>query len=85
MEALAVDCVSILPSVMRSTVCVAGAGEDGVCRRGWRRTAYVAVGVCALPGVCHPDREEEAFVRQPVCVAGEEAFVHRWSVYRLEI
>jgi len=33
MEALAVDRVSILPSVMRSTACVAGAREDGVCRR----------------------------------------------------
>jgi hypothetical protein len=33
MEALAVDRVSILPSVMRSTACVAGARKDGVCRR----------------------------------------------------
>jgi len=33
MEALAVDRVSILPSVMRSTACVAGAREDSVCRR----------------------------------------------------
>ena len=80
-----VDRVSVLPGLMCPAACVAGAGEDGVYRRGWRRTAYVAVGVCALPGVCRPDREEEAFVRQPVCVAGEEAFVHRWSVYRLEI
>ena len=65
--------------------CVAGAGEDGVCRRGWRRTAYVAVGVCALPGVCRPDREEEMFVRQPACVAGELAFVRRGRVAPREV
>ena len=38
----AVDRVSILPSVMRSAVCVAGAVYDGVCRRQRRSSACVA-------------------------------------------
>jgi len=38
----AVDRVSILPSVMRSAACVAGAVDDGVCRRQRRSSACVA-------------------------------------------
>ena len=40
--AAAGDCVSILPGVMRSAVCVAGAVDDGVCCRRRRSSACVA-------------------------------------------
>lgn len=60
--------------------CVTGAGEDCVCRRGWRRTAYVAVGVCALSAVCRPDRGEEAFVRRGRVAPREVAYVRRGRV-----
>ena len=40
--AAVMDRVSILPGVMRSAACVAGAVDDGVCRRRRRSSACVA-------------------------------------------